>query len=254
MKALLLAAGEGTRLRPLTLDRPKPMVPVGGRPVLEHLVALARVHGVSEIAINLHYKPAPLVAHFGDGARFGVSISYSHEDELLGSAGAAKQLEAFLDETFFVIYGDVLTDLDLTVLAAHHRSSGALVTVALYEVEDPTRAGIVDLTPDGRIRRFVEKPAPDQVFGDLANAGVYVVEPAVLGYIPAGCRFDFGSDLFPLLLDRGLPLAGLRAPGHVLDIGSPERYQQAEADWQAGRFAGLPGAPARPTIPEVTRF
>lgn len=254
MKALLLAAGEGTRLRPLTLDRPKPMVPVGGRPVLEHLVALVRAHGVTEIAINLHYKPDPLVAHFGDGSRFGVSITYSPEVELLGSAGAAKQLEPFLDETFFVLYGDVLTNLDLTSLAAHHRSAGALVTVALYEVEDATRAGIVDLTPDGRIARFVEKPAADQVFSNLANAGVYVAEPEVLRQIPMGRPYDFGTDLFPRLLEGGLPLAGLRAPGYVLDIGSPERYRQAEIDWRAGRFAGLADSPAVPTVPEVSRF
>lgn len=254
MKALLLAAGEGTRLRPLTLDRPKPMVPIGGRPVLEHLVALVRAHGVTEVAINLHYKPGPLVDHFGAGSRFGVAITYSHEASLLGSAGAAKQLEWFLDETFFVLYGDVLTNLDLTALAAHHRSAAALATVALYDVEDPTRAGIVELAPDGRIVRFVEKPAAGEVFGTLANAGVYVVEPEVLGHVPAGRPEDFGADLFPRLLDRGLPLAGLRAPGHVLDIGSPERYQQAEADWQAGRFAVSARPPAAPTASEVSRF
>ena len=264
MKALILAAGEGTRLRPLTLDRPKPMLRVGGRPILDHLVDLLRRHGVTEIAINLHYKPEVIVDYFGDGARSGVSITYSPEAELLGSAGAVKRLASFWTETFLVVYGDVLTNLDLTALVAQHRSSGAQVTVALYEVEEPTRCGIVDLTDDGRIVRFVEKPAPEAVFSNLANAGVYVVEPEVLRHIPTNQPFDFGRDLFPVLLEAGVPLSGQRAVGYVLDIGSPERYQQAEADWQAGRLApdGLVSnslassdrASARPTRQEVSQF
>jgi NDP-sugar pyrophosphorylase family protein len=269
VKALILAAGEGTRLRPLTLDRPKPMLRVGDRPILEHLIDLLRRHGVTELAINLHYKPEAIVDYFGDGARFGVSITYSPEAELLGSAGAVKRLAAFLTETFLVVYGDVLTNLDLTALIAQHQSSGAQVTVALSEVEEPTRCGIVELTDNGRIVRFVEKPAAEAVFSNLANAGVYVVEPAVLRYIPANQLFDFGRDLFPILLEAGVPLAGHRAVGYVLDIGSPERYQQAEADWQTGRLApdGLLSAgalsdtrvpsrraPARPITREVSQF
>ena len=159
MRALILAAGEGTRLRPLTLTCPKPMLPVGGRPVLEHLVRLLRRHGVTEIAINLHYRPEVIVRHFGDGARFGVSITYSPEERLLGSAGAAKRLEWFFGETFFVLYGDVLTDLDLGSLVDRHRARRAAATLALYEVEDPTRCGIVEVAADGRIVRFAEKPA-----------------------------------------------------------------------------------------------
>ena len=250
MKALILAAGEGTRLRPLTLDRPKPMLSVGGQPILEHLVTLLRVHGVTEIAINLHYKPDVIVSHFGDGGRFGVSITYSPEERLLGSAGAAKQLAWFLDEPFIVLYGDVLTDLDLTSLAARHRAGGAMTTLALYEVDDPSRVGIVSLDDAGRVTRFVEKPPPGLDVGRLANAGIYVVEPDVLTLIPVGQPFDFGHDLFPLMLERGLPLLGCQADGYVLDIGSPARYAQAEADYQAGRFR----SPADQAAPRASQM
>jgi NDP-sugar pyrophosphorylase family protein len=236
VRALVLAAGEGTRLRPLTLDRPKPMLPIGGRPILEHLVALLRRHGVTEIAINLHYKPRMIVEHFGDGAGYGVSITYSFEERLLGSAGAAKRLEWFLSEPFLVLYGDVLSDLDLGGLVERHRARGAQATLALYEVEDPTRCGIVELAGDGRIIRFVEKPAPEAVVGNLANAGIYVLEPEVLGLVPPGQAFDFGRDVFPLLLERGGSVYGHRTPGYVLDVGSPERYAQAEADLRTGLF------------------
>jgi len=236
MRALILAAGEGTRLRPLTADRPKPMVPVGGRPVLEHLVALLRQHDIDEVAVNLHYQPDAITDYFGDGQRFGVRITYSRERELLGSAGAVKQLESFFTDTFVVIYGDVLTNLDLTAVIDRHRARKAVGTVVLYEVDDPARCGIVALDTDGSIARFVEKPPPGTASGNLANAGIYVLEPDVLELIPSGEPFDFGLDLFPLLLKRELPLYGYRTPDYVLDIGSPERYAQAGADWQTGRF------------------
>ncbi len=235
MRALILAAGEGTRLRPLTADRPKPMLPVGGSPILEHLVRHLRRHGIREIAINLHYKPEAIVEHFGDGQRFDVSITYSPEAELLGSAGAARQLDWFFDDTFLVLYGDVLTDLNLTALVEHHHARAAAGTITLYEAEDPTRCGIVKLAHDDRVVQFVEKP-PSASFGTLANAGVYVLEPSVLRAVPPGQPFDFGHDLFPLLLEQGVPLYGYRAASYVLDIGSPERYAQAEADFREQRF------------------
>jgi mannose-1-phosphate guanylyltransferase/phosphomannomutase len=236
MRALILAAGEGTRLRPLTLERPKPMLPVGGRPILEHLIALLRRYGVVEIAINLHYKPEAILDYFGDGSDFGVSLTYSYEERLLGSAGAARRLAWFFDSPFLVLYGDVLTDLDLSALVNRHRATGAVATLALYRVPDPSRCGIVELAEDNRIVRFVEKPPPDDLFSDLANAGIYVLEPSVLADVPAGQPFDFGHDLFPRLLGRGLPLYGFCLPGYLLDIGSIERYRQAEADWGAGTF------------------
>jgi NDP-sugar pyrophosphorylase family protein len=240
MKALLLAAGEGTRLRPLTLDRPKPMLPISGRPVLDHLVRLLRWHGVGEIAINLHYRPEAIVEYFADGRDFDVSIRYSHEEQLLGSAGAARQLQSFFDGPFFVLYGDVLTSIDLTRMAAGHRATGALATMALYEVEDASRCGMVATQADGRVTRFVEKPPAGWANGMLANAGIYVVEPAALRFIPESRPYDFGQHLFPDLLARGLPLYACPASAYVLDIGSFERYAQAEADALDGRYMPPP--------------
>jgi len=247
MRALVLAAGEGQRLRPLTLRMPKPMVPIGGRPVLEHLIALLRVHGITDIAINLHYQPQAIRDCFGDGERFGVAITYSHEERLLGSAGAARKLDGFLTETFVCLYGDVLTNVDLTALVARHRETGAAATVGLYEVEDPSRCGIVELEKSDRVTRFVEKPAPGTITGNLANSGILVLEPSVLAEIPPNEPYDFGFDLFPKLLDHGVPIFGARLDGYILDIGSLERLEQAEADYQAGRFRsalGVTGAAA----------
>jgi mannose-1-phosphate guanylyltransferase len=252
VKALLLAAGEGTRLRPLTADCPKPMLPVGGRPILEHLVTLLRDHGVNELAINLHYKPRAIVDHFGDGRAFGVSITYLPEERLLGSAGTAKALEWFLTEPFFVLYGDVLTDIALTALANRHLQRRALATLAVYEVDDPSRCGIVELDADGWVQRFVEKPPPGAITGNLANAGIYVLEPEILRYIAPGQPADFGADVFPRLLGLGLPVQGERADGYVLDIGSPTRYAQAQVDFQLGRFrAGSGQSPTAAMVQEA---
>ncbi|MCC6176226.1 MAG: nucleotidyltransferase family protein [Chloroflexi bacterium] len=248
MRALVLAAGEGQRLRPLTLHMPKPMVPVGGRPVLEHSIGLLRRHGITEIAINLHYRPDAIVEYFGDGRRFGVSLTYSHEARLLGSAGAARALDTFLTDGFLVIYGDVLTDVDLSALVARHRETGAAGTIGLYEVSDPSRCGIVELDASGRVTRFVEKPAPGTISGNLANSGILVLEPSVLRDVPPDEPYDFGLHLFPKLLDRGEPLYGERLDGYILDIGSRDRLEQAEADYRAGRFrSALRDAGAAPT-------
>ena len=228
MKALILAAGEGTRLRPLTTDRPKPMLPVGGVPLLEHIVALLHRHGVTHIAINLHYKPWAIVRHLGHGQRWGVRIHYSFEKQLLGSAGAAKRLEWYLDESFIVFYGDVYTEMDLSALMTAHRHSGALMTMALYEVDNPTACGIVELDDQSRVRRFVEKPAPDQVFSRLANAGIFVVEPQVLSELPQEQYLDFGRDIFPQMLVKGQTIMGYPITTPLIDIGTPENYQKAQ--------------------------
>ena len=234
-KALVLAAGEGTRLRPLTLDRPKPMVSLGDRPLLEHLIGLLRHHGITRVAINLHYKPEVIVQHFGDGTAHGVTITYSHEPNLLGSSGAAKRLEWFLDGPFVVLYGDVLTDVNLGALIAVHRRRRALATIVLHEVPDPTRCGIAALGSDGRIVQFLEKPSSEAVFSNLANAGIYVLDPEILRYIPIGVPSDFGRDVFPRLVAEGLPIFGEHVAGsYICDIGSFERYQQAQRDIQRG--------------------
>lgn len=233
MKALILAAGEGTRLRPLTLDRPKPMLPIAGVPLLDLLVRLLVRHDVRDIAINLHYKPDAVTAYFGDGRAWGARLVYSHEERMLGTAGAVRRLQGFLDERFFVLYGDVLTDIDLAALAAFHRARGAALSAALYRVPRPWDCGIVALDEDGRIVRFVEKPPRDQVFSDLANAGVYVMEPHLVPLIPPEQFYDFGHDLLPRLLEAGLPVYGrpIGADDYLLDIGSPEKYAQAQREW-----------------------
>ncbi len=209
------------------------MLPLAGRPLLEHLIALLAHHGIRDIAINLHYRPEAIVDHFGDGSRLGVRITYSPERELMGSAGAARQLDWFLGERFVVVYGDVLTDVDLSRLESADRGFGGVGTLVLAENEDPTRSGIVQLDAAGRVIRFIEKPATDE-FGRLANSGIYVLHRRVLDLVPPGTPFDFGSDLFPALLQAGLPLYGLASPDYVLDIGSLDRYRQAERDLQAG--------------------
>src|SRR3977135_2452278 len=235
MKALILSAGEGTRVRPVTLGRPKPMVEVGGRPLLEHLIGLLRRHGVTHIALNLHYKPEAILDYFGDGSRFGVRIEYSWEQRLLGTAGAAKQLEWFFTDPFFVLYGDVLTNIDLGALAREHSSHSGLGTLVLYEPDDLTRCGVAEVAADGRVTAFVEKPL-QPIAGGLANSGICVFEPAVLAYVPLGQTFDFGGDLIPLLISRGFALYGQIGGIYILDIGSLERYGQAQADYRAGRY------------------
>jgi len=236
LKALVLAAGEGTRLRPLTLDRPKPMLPIGGRPMLEHTLALLKQHGVRDVAINLHHKSEVITSYF---SRFSdMNIVYSHEAEILGTAGAAKKLAHFLDSTFFVIYGDVLTDLDLSALLAYHRAKDAAITIVLYEVEDPTRCGIVEVDRSGRVGSFVEKPSAPK--SNLANAGIYVVEPSVLSHIPGGFA-DFGFDVFPALIAANAAFYAfpIHSDTYLLDIGSLERYAQACRDAEEGRICLL---------------
>lgn len=236
-KAFILAAGEGTRLRPLTAERPKPMLPVGGRPALEHIVRWLHGHGVRDVAINLHHHGEAIVAHFGDGASWDVRITYSPEATLLGSAGALRARMDFCDAPLAVVYGDVLTDLHLGALAAlhaSHRQPGVPhLTVALHHVEHPTEKGIVALDGGGRIVRFVEKPAPEEVFSDLANAGVLIVEPELIATIPAGRPYDIGSDWLPQLLAAGVPVYGWTIPdgAYLIDFGTPETYARVGREW-----------------------
>lgn len=237
LKALILAAGEGTRLRPLTLDRPKPMLPIGGKPVLGHIIEWLGRHGVADIAVNLHYMPGAIEAYLGDGADHGIRLVYSREESLLGSAGAARHLAAYLgDGPFVVAYGDVLTDLDLGELLALHNKKVAQdprtgITMALYRVPDPTQVGIVEINAAHRITRFVEKPRPAEVFGNLSNSGILIVEPHVLERIPEGVPYDFGRDLLPRLIAEGVPVFGWSLPAHtyLIDMGTPEKYALAEA-------------------------
>jgi NDP-sugar pyrophosphorylase family protein len=249
MKALILAAGQGTRLGTLTAKRPKPMLPVQGKPLLEHTLAWLRRYGIVDIAINVHHHPEVIAGHFGDGDRFGVRLTYSREEKLLGTAGAAKRLAAYLNEPFVVVYGDVFTNLDLTRLIALHqqgdsrRPAAALMTLALYRVPNPTQCGLVETAPDGRIVRFVEKPDAAQVFTDLAFSGVMVCQPAILDQIPPDVSYDYGHDLLPRLLAAGAPLyAQAIAPSeYVIDIGTLQGYLAAlDKTAQPGKPARMP--------------
>lgn len=241
-QALILAAGEGTRLRPLTLDCPKPMLPIGDRPLLERLVMLLAQHGIRDIAINLHYRGEVIERHFADGARWGVRTHYLREPHLFGSAGTLLHLRQHFTGSFVVLYGDLYTDADVSALVAYHRAHQARLTMAVHAAEEPAREGIVavapehDGTPDaGRVTRFVEKPAPDAVFSRLANAGIFVMEPVAIDALgpPREMRassdapLDIGHDLIPALLASGAPVYATPLRGFLLDIGSPERYREA---------------------------
>lgn len=239
VRAMVLAAGEGTRLRPLTLDRPKPMVPINGVPLLDYTIKWLRDQGITDIAINLHYKPEVIVDYFGDGSAHGVKIHYSHEQTILGTAGAVRKIKDWVDgNPLVLVYGDVLTDLDLrAMLDFHHqtlrRDPLSTVTMSLYHVPNPTEVGLVGMDETGKVTRFVEKPKPSEVFTDLANAGVLVLQPEVLDIIPDDTFCDFGLHVLPMLLQAGLSIYGWVIPDHtyLLDIGSPEKYAQANREW-----------------------
>jgi len=239
MKAMILAAGQGTRLRPLTDHIPKCMVSIGGKPVLEHTIEWLRRYGVTEIIINLHHLPEAIRGYFGDGQKWGVRITYSLEDRLLGTAGGVKNVAWFFDGPFFVWYGDNLSTCRLDRLWEFHRVKGGIATIALYYRDDPTPSGIVGLDEDDRIVRFQEKPQPDQVFSHWVSAGLFVLEPQVLDFIPfASLRTgaaegfpDFGRDIFPSMLAANQPLYGYRLSGDegLWWIDTPEDLRRMES-------------------------
>jgi len=227
MKAMILAAGEGTRLRPLTNHTPKPMLPLAGRPLLEHIILNLKRCDITEYGLNLYHLPHKVMDYFGNGERLGVRLHYSVEEHLLGSAGGVRKLQSLFTETFLVYYGDVFTLANLRPLIEVHRQCGAVATMGLYRVPDPWNRGIVELDDNQLIKRFVEKPARDQVFSNLANAGFYVLEPEILERIPAGQVYDFGHDVFPALLAAGGKVAGYVIEDTIIDIGLPEKYDEA---------------------------
>lgn len=196
---------------------------------------LAARHDIREMAMNLSWLPETVESYFGDGSRCGVHLRYSIEDKVLGTAGGVKRLESFFDSAFVLVYGDVLTDFDLGALIRFHESRppGPKVTLSLTPVPNPTECGIVDMDAAGRITRFVEKPAPDEVFSDLANAGVLIMEPEILASIPPETFYDFSLDLFPRLLAQGVPFYGWTMPtrSYLIDIGSHEKYARVQEEW-----------------------
>lgn len=230
LKAMIMAAGVGSRLMPLTLDIPKPMVPMANRPLMEIIVELLGDCGINEMIANLHYHAAVIRNHFGDGSSFGVSMSYSPEKDLMGTAGGVKLCEWFLDDTFIIVSGDALTDIDLNAMVAEHRAKGALATIALKEVEDVEQFGVVICDESGRIERFQEKPRREEALSNLVNTGIYIFEPEIFKYIPPKQFYDFGKQVFPQLVKLGAPFYGARIDSYWCDIGSLSTYHQAHYD------------------------
>jgi mannose-1-phosphate guanylyltransferase/phosphomannomutase len=230
MKAVVMAGGEGTRLRPLTSNQPKPMVPIVGKPCMEHINELLAQHGLEDVIVTVAFLPQAIRSYFGSGETLGVEISYSVEESPLGTAGSVRLAAGRLDDTFLVISGDALCDVDLTELIAFHREKRSSVTIGLKSVDNPLEFGIVVTDDDGRIERFLEKPSWGQVFSDTINTGIYVLEPEVLRHIPTDRPFDFSKELFPLLLEMGRPMYGFVLDGYWQDIGNLDQFRQANFD------------------------
>jgi mannose-1-phosphate guanylyltransferase/phosphomannomutase len=230
MKAVVMAGGEGTRLRPLTSNQPKPMVPIVGKPCMEHIVELLRRHGFEDVIVTVAFLPQAIRSYFGDGEALGVDIGYSVEESPLGTAGSVRLAAGRLDDTFLVISGDALCDVDLTELVEAHRQKEASATIGLKAVDNPLEFGIVVTDEDGRVERFLEKPSWGQVFSDTINTGIYVLEPEVLKHVPKDRPYDFSKELFPLLLEMGRPIYGHVFDGYWQDIGNLDQFRQANFD------------------------
>ena len=243
MRAVVMAGGEGTRLRPLTSNQPKPMVSLCGKPCMEYIMELLAAHGFGEAVVTLMFMPKAVRDYFGDGSPIGMSLDYSIEMTPAGTAGSVKLAEDRLgDDTFIVISGDALTDFDLGDIVAFHKQRGAMVTIALKRVENPLDFGVVVVNDEGQIERFLEKPTWGQVFSDTVNTGIYVLDPAVFAHIPEKRPYDFGRDLFPKLFDMRAPLYGYVAEGYWQDIGSLPQYLAANRDLLDGTVrAAIPG-------------
>jgi mannose-1-phosphate guanylyltransferase len=264
MKALILAAGRGTRVQPLTLKMPKPMMPIINTPVMETLVNLLERHGVSQVMVNTSYMAPDIEAYFRDGSGFGVEMAYSFEgrmvdgqliDEPMGSAGALRKIQdhsGFFDDTFIVLCGDAIIDLDLEEAVKFHRSRGALATIVLAEVErsQVSSYGVVVTDEDGRIHEFQEKPAVEAAKSTTINTGIYIFEPEVLDYIPTGVAYDIGGQLFPALVADGAALYGVNEPLEWLDIGKVSDYYDVMQMALRGEVKGvpLPGTEIAPGI------
>ncbi|MGZ3496750.1 MAG: sugar phosphate nucleotidyltransferase [Vulcanimicrobiaceae bacterium] len=231
MKAVVMAGGEGSRLRPLTSRRPKPLAPIANKPVMHHIVDLLRRHGITEIVATLHYLADEIESYFGDGSRMGVRMSYVVEDTPLGTAGAVKLAQDRLrDDSFVIISGDAMTDLDIDALIEHHRSEKNDATIALQRVPNPLEFGVVITDDHGRITRFLEKPSWGEVFSDTINTGIYVLRPEIFEYMEGGGIYDFSKDLFPRMLHENRRIGGYVIDDYWTDVGNLQQYQQANYD------------------------
>jgi mannose-1-phosphate guanylyltransferase len=232
---MLLAAGLGTRLRPLTYEVPKPLVPVLGTPVMEHIARLLARHRFDDVVCNLHYFPEQIERRFGDGSKCGLHLSYSHEHELLGTAGGVRNVrDHFGDETFLIISGDALTDIDLTALWEAHREQGGIATLSLKRVDDPSQIGVVILAEDGRIQGFQEKPDPAEALSNLGNCGIYVMEPEIFDFFPDKPFVDWALDVFPALLAQDVAFYGFEIDEYWNDIGNIREFRQGNFDALTG--------------------
>ncbi|MCF6408477.1 sugar phosphate nucleotidyltransferase [Pseudalkalibacillus salsuginis] len=249
MKAVIMAGGKGTRLRPLTCNLPKPMVPILEKPVMEYTIELLKKYGITEIAVTVQYLPEHIKEYFGNGSHFGVDLHYFEETTPLGTAGSIKNAESFLNERFIVISGDALTDFDLQTGINFHQEKEALVTIFMKQVENPLEYGVIMTDKDQRIIRFFEKPSWNEVFSDTVNTGIYVLEPEVFNYLSAGVPTDFSKDLFPLLMKEHKPLYGYPAEGYWSDIGSLSQYRKSHEDFLDGQInLPLPGKEVLPGL------
>ncbi len=239
MKAMILAAGVGSRLDPLTRTTPKPMVPVLGLPVIEHIIHLLAKHGFTDIVCNTHYLADQIESYFAAKTDLGARVSFNREEKLLGTAGGLKRVQdqtSFFDtnEPFLVVGGDDLCSVDLSAMLAQHREKGALATIALTEVEDPSQFGVVVLGENERIERFVEKPKPGTAPSNLANMGVYLFSPEILGFIPSGEFYDFGKQVFPQIQEAGAPFFGFKSKEYWRDVGNLREYRDVQSDFFSG--------------------
>ena len=236
MKGLILAGGKGTRLRPLTINTPKPVVPVANSPFLLYQIDLMRSAGIQEIILSLSYQPRKIEDLLKDGSDYGVWIRYAVEGTPLGTGGAFKNAEEHIDSTSVVFNGDVLTSVDLAAVIARHKAKRAVATIVLTPVENPSAYGLVETTPDGWIQRFIEKPGPDEVTCNTINAGIYVLEPSVLSYIPKAEPYSFERGLFPALLERKEAVLSFILDQYWIDIGTPQKYLEVHQDILSQKF------------------
>ncbi len=264
MKAMILAAGKGTRVRPITYSVPKPLIPILQKPVMEFLIELLRLHGFDKIMVNVSHLAKEIEDYFRDGQRFGVEIAYSFEGyvqdgqligQALGSAGGMRRIQdfhPFFDDTFVVLCGDALIDLDLTAAVEFHRAKGSLATIVMKSVPktEVSSYGVVVTDPDGRIQQFQEKPSVEEALSTDINTGIYIFEPEIFDYIPAGQEFDIGSDLFPKLVEMGAPFYGISMDFQWVDIGKVPDYWRAIRGVLAGEVknVAIPGHQVAPGV------
>lgn len=237
MKGLILAGGKGTRLRPLTLNTPKPIVPVANAPFLLYQLDLMTSAGIGEVILSLSYQPRKIEDLLKDGADYGIGIRYAVEGTPLGTGGAFKNAEEQIDSTTVVFNGDVLTGVDLPAVIRKHKDSGAVATLVLTPVDNPSAYGLVETAPDGSVLRFLEKPGPDEITCNTINAGIYVLEPSVLRYMPKGEPYSFERGLFPTLLEKKERVLSVILDKYWIDIGTPQKYLEVHHDILAGKFS-----------------